>query len=150
MDYNACLELHRELVYRLKRELTFYRSLYVLIERQREAAEKGAEAEIALHYGELSTIMGGLSESQFAIHNMREKEPELFERASRIAPVPELVKEASDILTAAHESLKQGTRAAKLHYRKLQAELGRLGREHEAVHAYNKTTPSGRFLNGTR
>ena len=82
MEYDATEELRRELAYRLDKELRFYRSLYVLVERQRDAAQRGAEADIALSYGELDAIMGGLKESQFAIAAMREKEPELFLQAS--------------------------------------------------------------------
>ena len=41
MDYDARRELHRELVYRLKRELIFYRSLHALMEKQRDAGILG-------------------------------------------------------------------------------------------------------------
>jgi len=142
MDYNPVRELHRELVYRLKRELTFYRSLFVLVERQREAADRGDEAEIALRYGELSAIVGGLSESQFAMQAMREKEPKLFARAAQIDPVPELVKQASEILQASLDAVKEGSRAARIHYRRLQAELTKLGREHKALHTHKSRTPT--------
>lgn len=150
MDYDACREFQRELVYRLKRELTFYRSLYVLIQRQRDAALRGAEADLALSYGELDTIMGGLKESQFAISVLKDKEPELFGRATRMEPVPELVAQAHEILEAAKTALEEGSRAARQHYRKLQAELGRLGREHEALKAYQAEPGSGTLLDGTR
>jgi hypothetical protein len=150
MDYDACRELQRELVYRLKRELTFYRSLYVLIQRQRDAAVRGAEADLALSYGELDTIIAGLKESQFAIAVLKDKEPDLFGRATRLAPVPELVAQAHEILEATRTALEEGTRAARQHYRKLQAELGRLGREHEALKAYQSAPEPGQLLDGTR
>jgi hypothetical protein len=150
MDYDACRELHRELVYRLKRELTFYRSLYILIQRQRDAALRGAEAELAISYGELDPIMGGLKESQFVISAMREKEPKLFERAASLNPVPELVGQAHDILRATHNALEEGTTAAKEHYRKIQAELARLSKEHATLKAYRPVPKSGHLLDGTR
>ncbi len=150
MDYDACRELHNELVYRLKRELVFYRSLFVLIERQRDAVERGVESELALWYGELNTIAGGLRESQFAISTMRQKEPELFERASRLDPVPEMVQQAAEILAAAHRSLQEGTWAARRHYRKLKAELTRLGEENEALRANRPRPRSGHIPDGTR
>jgi hypothetical protein len=150
MDYDASRELHRELVYRLKRELTFYRSLFVLIQRQRDAAVRGAEAELALSYGELDTILAGLRESQFAISALKEKEPELFGRATRMEPVPELVAQAHEVLEATRRTLQEGQRAARSHYRRLQAELGRLEREHEALKAYHASPEPGRLLDGTR
>jgi hypothetical protein len=150
MDYDARRELHRELVYRLKRELTFYRSLYVLVVRQRDAALEGDEAKIALSYGELDTIIGGLRESQFAVSTIREKEPRLFEAAARMSPVPEIVAEASEILAAAHKLIQESTHAARRHYRRLQAELAKLSRERKALHAYKPSPGSGRILDGTR
>ncbi len=150
MDYDACRELQRELVYRLKRELTFYRSLYVLIQRQRDAALRGDEAELAQSYGELDTILAGLRESQFAISVLKDKEPELFAKASRVDPVPELVAAAHEVLEAAKTALEEGQRAARQHYRKLQAELARLGREDEALKAYQSAQSPGRLLDGTR
>lgn len=143
MDYDACREFQRELVYRLKRELTFYRSLYILIHRQREAALRGAEAELALSYGELDTIMAGLKESQFAIGVLKDKEPELFRRATRMDPVPELVASANEILEATKSALEEGQKAARQHYRKLQAELGRLGREYESLKSLQKAPDTG-------
>ena len=150
MDYDACREFQKELVYRLKRELTFYRSLYVLIQRQRDAAMRGAEADLALSYGELDTIMAGLKESQFAISVLKDKEPALFGRATRLEPVPELVAQAHEILEASKAALEEGSKAARQHYRKLQAELGRLGREHETLKAYQSAPGPGQLLDGTR
>jgi hypothetical protein len=150
MDYDARRELHRELVYRLKRELTFYRSLYVLIVRQHDAAVKGAEAELAKSYGELDTIIGGLRESQFAVSTMREKEPRIFDAAAKMSPIPEIVAEASEILAAALKLTQESTHAARRHYRRLQAELANLGREREALHAYKPSPGAGHILDGTR
>jgi hypothetical protein len=150
MDYDACRELHRELVYRLKRELTFYRSLYVLILRQREAALRGAEADMAVSYGELDTIMGGLKESEFVVSAMREKEPKLFEQAAAMNPVPELVGQAHDILRATHNAMEEGAMAARQHYRKIQAELARLGKEHETLKTYPAAPKPGHSLDETR
>jgi hypothetical protein len=150
MDYDARRELHRELVYRLQRELVFYRSLHALMERQRDAAERGAEADLALSYGELGTIMKGLEESQFAVSTMREKEPTLFQAATRMPPVPELVRQACEILQATHQILQDGTRAARSHCRRLQQELAQLSREHDAMRAYTGLPPAGHVLDGRR
>lgn len=150
MDYDACRELQRELVYRLKRELTFYRSLYVLIQRQRDAALRGAEADLARSYGELDTILAGLRESQFAIAALKDKEPELFAKATRVDPVPELVTQAHEVLEATKTALAEGQQAAKAHYRKLQAELSRLDREDQALRSYQDAPQTGRLLDGTR
>ena len=150
MDYDATNELHRELVYRLKRELTFYRSLFILIDRQREAAERGDEAELALRYGELRTLLKGLSESQFAIQVLREKEPTLFEQAAQLPPIPELVQQASEILTSSLEAVKDSTRSARHHYQRLQAELAKLGAEHKAIQSYTGSAPAGKIIDGTQ
>lgn len=150
MDYDACRELQRELVYRLKRELTFYRSLYVLIQRQRDAALRGAEAELARSYGELDTILAGLRESQFAVTALKDKEPALFAKAIAVDPVPELVAAAHEVLEATRTALEEGQRAARQHYRKLQAELARLGREDEALKVYQPSPRPDRLLDGTR
>jgi hypothetical protein len=150
MDYDAAKELHRELVYRLGRELSFYRSLFVLVERQRDAAKAGSEDRLALSYAELNTILGGLRESQFAIGEMRRKEPTLFAQAAAMPPVPELVREAEEILRAAHAALEEGRRAARERYQRLKSELSQLSLEHRALHAYKPSEPAGRFLDGTR
>jgi hypothetical protein len=150
MDYDACRELHRELVYRLEREVTFYRSLYVLILRQRDAALRGAEAELAVSYADLDIIIGGLNESQFVVSAMREKEPTLFGKAAGMNPVPELVTQAQDILTATRNALEEGATAAREHYRKIRAELARLGKEHETLKSYQSVSKSGHPLGGTR
>ena len=149
MDYNAVRELQHELVYRLKRELTFYRSLYILIERQRDAAAEGALRRLALSYAELNTIMGGLRESQFAIAEMRKKEPTLFERAVQISPVPDLVKEAEEILTAARAALEEETRVAHEQYARLRAELGALTEGHRALRSRSAAATAGKLLDGS-
>lgn len=150
MEYDATEELRRELAYRLEKELRFYRSLYVLVERQRDAAQRGAEADIVLSYGELDAIMGGLKESQFAIAAMREKEPELFIQASQKSPIPEMVNQARDILSETHKVLKQGTDVLRKHCKKIQDELARLGQEQGALHAYAPPPGTGQMLDGTR
>jgi hypothetical protein len=149
MDYNAVRELQHELVYRLKRELTFYRSLYVLIERQRSAASGGADDKLAVSYAELGTIMGGLRESQFAISEMRKKEPTLFLRATQIPPVPQLVKEAEEILTATRAVLEEGAKVARDQYARLQVELGELTAGHRALRSQKGAATAGRRLDGS-
>lgn len=150
MDYDATRELHRELVYRLSRELTFYRSLFLLIDRQREAAERGDETELALRYGELRTLLKGLAESQFAIKALREKEPKLFGKAVQLQPIPEIVQQASEILAASLAAVKESKRSARQHYRKLHAELAKLGTEHKAIQSYTGKAPAGRITDGSR
>lgn len=148
MDYNAVEELQHELVYRLKRELTFYRSLFVLIERQRNAAATGAERRLALSYAELNTILGGLRESQFAIAEMRKKEPTLFDRARRIPPVPQLVQEAEEILTATRTAVEEGTRFAREQYARLRAELSELTEGNRILHAQENSAEALPPLDG--
>jgi len=146
MDYNAVRELQAELVYRLKRELTFYSSLYVLIERQRDAGADGGERRLALSYAELNTIMGGLRESQFAISAMRKKEPTLFRRAVQMPPVPELIERALEVLTAARTALERETQTAQDQYARLKSELRQLTENHHALHAQDEPAAKGQSL----
>jgi hypothetical protein len=146
MDYNAVRELQAELVYRLKRELTFYSSLYVLIERQRNAGAEGGERRLALSYAELNTIMGGLRESQFAISAMRRKEPTLFGRAVQMPPVPELVQRAEEVLTAARAALERETQTAQDQYQRLQAELRQLTEHHRTLKVQDEHATEGQPL----
>jgi hypothetical protein len=81
---------------------------------------------------------------------MRDKEPKLFRKAAGMNPVPELVAQAHDILTATSNALEEGAAAAREHYRKIRAELARLSKEHDTLKSYQSVSKSGHQLDGAR
>jgi hypothetical protein len=96
MEYNAISSLERELVQVLKEEYSFYQSLYILIDKQKDLLKFEKEEKLLDLFTEIKRYHQRIQESEEKIEKLRKDNPKLFNLA---ATAPEVKKIAQSIIT---------------------------------------------------
>lgn len=133
MEYNNISELERELVRVLKEEYSFYQSLYILIDKQRDLLKFEKEEKLLEIFTEIERCHQRIRESEDNISMMREKNPKLFNLA---ATAPEVKKIARSIVTLIRkdiELVKKNEEYASSRYERIQEELMQLQQSNKIV-----------------
>ena len=133
MEYNNISELERELVRVLKEEYSFYQSLYILIDKQRDLLKFEKEEKLLDIFTEIERCHQRIRESEDNISMMREKNPKLFNLA---ATAPEVKKIAQSIVTLIRKDIdlvKKNEEYASSRYGRIQEELKQLQHSNKIV-----------------
>jgi hypothetical protein len=103
MEYNAINNLEQELLRVLKEEYSFYQSLYILIDKQRDLLKFEKEDKLLEVYTEIERCHRRIQESEQKVTALRGDNPKLFNLA---ASAPEVKKVAQCIITLIRKNLE--------------------------------------------
>lgn len=126
MEYNAISNLEQELLRVLKEEYSFYQSLYILIDKQRDLLKFEKEDKLLEIYTEIERCHRRIQESEQKVTAMRRDNPKLFPLA---ASAPEVKKVAQCIVTLIRKNMelvKENEEYATSRYERLQEALKEL------------------------
>lgn len=133
MEYNAISNLERELVRVLKEEYSFYQSLYILIDKQKDLLKFEKEEKLLDIYTEIEACHKRILESEEKIAQLRESNTKLFNLA---ATAPEVKKIAQSIITLIRkdmELVRQSEDYASERYKRVKEELKKLQQSDKIV-----------------
>ncbi len=121
MEYSDVTKLETRLVAGLKEEYSFYQSLFIIIDKQRDYIKYDKEQKIVDLYGEIERIVVRINESEAAINQLKNENKNLFSLAASapevrrlvnsittlISKTLKLVQENEEIATAKYDSIKE-------------------------------------------
>ena len=99
---NAISQLEQALLAILKKEYSFYQSLYVLMDKQRDMIKYDKDENLLDLYAEIERCQKRIQESEAKVSAIRDKNPRLFKLAS---VHPEIRKVVNSIATLVKKSL---------------------------------------------
>lgn len=123
MEYNAISNLEQELLRVLKEEYSFYQSLYILIDKQRDLLKFDKEEKLLDIYTEIERCNKRIIESESKISALRSDNAKLFNLA---ASAPEVKKVAQCIITLIKKNIdlvRENEDYASTRYARLKEEL---------------------------
>lgn len=126
MEYNAISNLEQDLVRVLKEEYSFYQSLYILIDKQKDLLKFEKEEKLLDIYTEIEQCHKRIIESEEKIVTIRKSNPKLFNLA---ATAPEVKKIAQSIITLIKkdiELVQKNEDYASSRYERVKEELNNL------------------------
>ncbi|MCP4567838.1 MAG: hypothetical protein GY841_09700 [FCB group bacterium] len=133
MEYNAISNLEQELLRVLKEEYSFYQSLYILIDKQRDLLKFDKEEKLLDIYTEIEKYNKRIVESENKIAALRRDNAKLFNLA---ASAPEVKKVAQCITTLIRkniELIRANEEYATSRYERLKEELRNLQQSSKIV-----------------
>ncbi|MFZ5979601.1 MAG: hypothetical protein ACOYVF_03120 [Candidatus Zixiibacteriota bacterium] len=99
---NAINQLEQELLQILKDEYSFYQSLYILLDKQRDYIKYNRDEHLLDLYAEIERCQRRIQESENRIAEIRDRNPKLF----RIAAIhPEVKKMVNCIVTLVKKNM---------------------------------------------
>jgi len=148
MDANAITQLEQELIVILKKEYSFYQSLYILLDKQRDIIRYDTEENLLDLYAEVERCQHRIRESEKQITAVRDKAPQMF----RVASVhPEVKRLVNCIATLVKKNIKivaENQEYAQDRHQRIRTELEELKNSHKILQYISEPEPSPQFVNG--
>jgi len=147
---NPITQLEQTLLRILKEEYSFYQSLYILLDKQRDIIQYDRDENLLDLYAEIERCQRRIRESEERVTAVREKNPRLFKIA---AVYPEVRKTVNSIITLVKKNLTliEGNKeyVTKRHER-LKSELDELKNSRKILQYIADAEPSPQFIDGHR
>ena len=140
MRINDITQLERELLAALKEEYSFYQSLYILIDRQRDIIKFEKDEKLLDLFAEIERSHVRLKQSEQKIIFMREKNPKLFPLAATAPEVRKIVACISTLIRKNMNIVKENEEYLRERHTRIRTELD--GLQHSSkIMKYLRETP---------
>ena len=150
MDYEVLKKLERELLAVLKEEYSFYQSLYITLDKQRDAIKFNRDERLLDLFAEAERYRQRILKSEATIRRLQENHPKAFRMAAVLPEVKKvinsirtLVKKSVDVVNECDEYL-QGR------YDRIKEELGELRNSQKIMQYISEPNPTPQFVDGKK
>lgn len=146
MEYNAINSLEKELVRVLKEEYSFYQSLYITIDKQRDLLKFEKEEKLLDIYTEIERCRKRILESEDKIVNMRKDNPKLFHLAVTAPDVRKLAQSIATLIQKNVELVRDNEAYATSRYNRIKEELDKLKNSTKVMNYLNEKEVAPQFV----
>ena len=150
MDYDVLKQLERELLAVLKEEYSFYQSLYIALDKQRDAIKFNRDDQLLDLFAEVERYRQRINKSEATIRQLQENHPKAFRMA---AVLPEVKKTINSIRTLVKKSVDLVSECETYlqgRYDRIKEELGELQNSQQILQYLSEPTPSPLFVDGKK
>lgn len=148
IDYNAISRLERELIFVLKEEYSFYQSLYITMDKQRDSIKFNRDENLLDLFAEIERCHLRIKKSENKVAMLKEKHPQMFRVA---AAKPEVKKLVNSIATMVKKNMTLVTESEEYlseRYERIKSELGELKNSHKILQYMSDGEKSPQFVDG--
>jgi len=151
MEFNQITQLERELVFVLKEEYSFYQSLYILLDKQKDMVKFEKDEKLVDLFTEIERCHQRIEQSEKKISDLREKNQKIFHIASA---APEVKKLVNSIITMVKKSIslvQDNENYLRGRHTRLKSELQELQNSQKILQYIRDTEPvSPLFVDGKK
>ncbi len=126
MEYSDVTKLETKLIAGLKDEYSFYQSLFIIIDKQRDYIKYDKEQKIVDLYGEVERICSRIGESEETIAKLRTDNKNLFSLAASSPEVRRLVNSITTLISKTLKIVKENEDVASGKYEAIREQLAQL------------------------
>jgi len=147
---NAITQLEQVLLRILKEEYSFYQSLYILLDKQRDIIKYDRDENLLDLYAEIERCQRRIKESEAKVTAIREKDPRLFRLA---AVYPEVRKTVNSIITLVKKNLiliQDNKEYVVNRHDRIKVEMDDLKNSSKILQYIADAEPSPQFVNGKK
>ena len=150
MEMNEITQLERELVFILKEEYSFYQSLYILIDKQKDMVKFEKDEKLLDLFTEIERCHKRIQQSEDKIASLKENNPKYFHIA---ATAPEVRKLVNSIVTLVKKNInlvKENEAYLKSRHSRIKSELMELKNSNKILKYLRDEDPSPQFVDNKR
>lgn len=150
MEMNEITRLERELIFILKEEYSFYQSLYILIDKQKDMVKFEKDEKLLDIFTEIERCHQRIQESESKIAALKEKNPKYFHIA---ATAPEVRKLVNSIITLVKKNIdivKENQDYLQDRQIRLKTELKELTNSHKILRYIRENEPASLFVDNKK
>jgi hypothetical protein len=141
-------QVTRELLFTLKEEYSFYQSLYVTLDKQRDMIKYDKDENLIDLFTEAQRYYERIKESEQKITALRERHPRAFQMAARL---PEVKKMVNSIMTMVRKNMTLVSECDEYlrgRYDRIKIELGELKNSRKILQYISNVEPSPQYVDG--
>lgn len=148
MEFNQITQLERELVFVLKEEYSFYQSLYILLDKQKDMVKYEKDDKLLDLFTEVERCHQRIQQSEKKIAALREKNAKLFQMASTAPEVKKLVNSIISMVKKSILLVKENEKYLRGRHDRLKCELKELKNSQKILQYLRDNEPSPQFVDG--
>jgi L-rhamnose mutarotase len=133
MEFNQITQYEKELIYILKEEYSFYQSLYILIDKQKDMVKFERDERLLELFTEVERCHQRIQESERKIADLKERNPKLFRIASSAPEVRKLVNSVTTLVKKNIGLVKENEEYLKNRHERIISELKELQNSHKIL-----------------
>ena len=142
--------IERQLVTVLKNEYSFYQSLYILLDKQRDMIKYERDDKLLDVYAEVERCRRRIIESDEKISAIREQHPDGFKQASNHSAVIKIVNSIVTLIKKNMALVSESENVAKDRYERIKSELGKLKNSSRILEYLTQNDVSPQFVDGKK
>lgn len=148
MDYSAVNMLAKELVALLKEEYSFYQSLYIMLDKQKDLVRYNKDEHLLDSFAEIERCYSRVRQSDEKIAALRDRDHQVYKMAS---VMPEVKKIVNSIVTLVRKNItlvSDSEAYMTKRYERLRSELCQLKNSDKILQYVSEGKPAPQFIDG--
>jgi len=148
MDNNAITQMERELRFALKEEYSFYQSLYITLDKQREAVKYNRDERLLDLFAEIERCHMRIRKSEEKVNALRTKNPSAYRLAAAHPDIKKVVNSIATMIKKNMTLVAECEEYLQGRYRRIKQELGELKNSDKIMQYLSDPKPSPQFVDG--
>lgn len=150
MSQNLISQLENRLIRILKEEYSFYQSLYILLDRQRDSIRYQKDEHLLDLYTEIERCHKRINESEVKVSEIRDGNPAGFRVAANHPEVKKLINSIVTLIKKNSALVSENEEYLRERYDNIKAKLGELQSSHKITQYMNYGDPAPQFVDGKK
>lgn len=150
MSPNAISQLEEKIVKILKEEYSFYQSLYILLDRQRDSIRYQKDEHLLDLFTEIERCHKRINESEKKISSIKSDNPKGFRVAAAHPEVKRLVNSIVTLVKKNSALVSENEEYLTVRYDQIRAKLGELRNSHKITQYLNEGNVAPQFVDGKK
>lgn len=146
MEYNEVTKLETILISTLKEEYSFYQSLFILADKQRDYIKFDKEQKLIDLYGEVERLYSRIKESEQKIATLREGNRNLFALAASAPEVRRLLNSISNLISKSLKIIKENEEIAIVKHNRIKEKLTELQNSNKITNYLKHSSQQPKFV----
>lgn len=148
MDYKALNQLEQELLTVLKKEYTFYQSLYIMLDKQRDQIKFNKDDRLLDLFAEIQRFHARIKQSDEKVALLKARSPEIFEMAATLPEVKKLTNSIATLINRSIGIVSDCEEYLQGRYDRIREELNKLKNSHKIINYMGEPDNSPYFVDG--
>lgn len=147
-DKSAVPQMERKLLCILKEEYSFYQSLYLTLDKQRDAVKYNNDERLLDLFTEIERCHKRIKRSEEKVAALKEKAPEIFDRASANPEIRKVVNSIATMVKKNMNLVHECEEYLQGRYQRIKDELGELRNSSKILQYLSDGSPAPQFVDG--
>jgi len=148
MDYEVLKQIERELLAVLKEEYSFYQSLYITLDKQRDAIKFNRDDQLLDLFAEVERYRQRIVRSEATIRQLQERNPKAFKMATVLPEMKKVINSIRTLVKKSVDVVGECDNYLQGRYNRIKEELGELRNSQKILQYMSTNDPSPQFVDG--